>query len=163
MMKHVFAALAICALPFSASASSHLAEEWGHRATDLYDRTAIMLHQIDHGVMPEVTEDYLIELERFSLTAGRLGDWIQTSGKSAEYACLYRSLAQTGVSQLDVLDAGSTPIEMRSALSELALMFADAERVAIASSRPAAISVSSRLHTGAACSVRTITALRALN
>ena len=152
MLKHALLAITVAASPLSAAASTHLTEQWGERATNLHDQTMSLLYEIDAGLVPNLSDDYLIEIERFALTADRLGNWVQASGKSAEYVCLFRHLSQTGISQLDILDAGASQLETQRALTELALMFAHAERLASASSRASRLSVSQSANVQTSCS-----------
>ncbi len=159
MLKRLIAIIAIATLPASASASNNLAEEWGTRASMLYDQTTTMLFQLDHGVQPQLTDAYLIELERFSLTAGRLGAWMQTTDGADRFSCVYTQLANDSISHLNVLDTEADAADLRNALSQLAFVFVDAEMLAAASAQRTSLPAVDLLHRSADCSRMPVSAL----
>lgn len=134
-MKRLIAFIAICALPFAAQASPQLAQEWGGKAASLHAETMALITDIDSGLQPEINLAYLIELERFTATAKRLGSWIDDSHGSAELSCIFRTIAAEGARQTETLDTVNVLFEKRRALRRLARMFSEAEMIAGASSQ----------------------------
>lgn len=134
-MKRLVAIFALFALPLTAQASPQLAQDWGGKAASLHAETTALITEIDSGLHPEIDLTYLIEIERFAATAGRLGSWIDTSEGPADLGCIFRGMAAEGERQINTLDTANDLSDRRTALRRLATMFADAEMIAVATSR----------------------------
>lgn len=126
MMKRVLLPLTLTLLAGPAAASPELAELWGAKAATLSAQSADLLNAAQHGRMPALDEDYVIELERFALNATRLGSWSDASGSPAALGCTFRSLGAEAESQLEALEAAHTVRSSEIALAQLMTLFDDA-------------------------------------
>ena len=97
-MKRLITSLVLSALPFSAAASPDLARDWGTKASALYEDTIELLES--DAVIPDT---YETEIGRFTLTAGRLGSWIDGSGGPSDLGCIFRGMAEEGEADLFAL------------------------------------------------------------
>lgn len=161
-MKRIFAALILVLLPLNAAASPELATEWGNKAADLHTETSALIQLIDRGETHNLNPDYLFEIERFSMTAARLGGWIDQTGKAPDLGCIFRGMASEGELQLTALDAGASQDQTRAALGRLVSMFSDAEMIAVASARRTYLSPARSSSQPASCPASADAALHAL-
>ncbi len=138
-MKRLIVVFALFAAPLGALASPQLASDWGKHAASLHAETTDLISAIDTGAHPDVTLSYLIDIKRFSSTATRLGLWIDASEGAQDLGCIFRGMADEGELQLEALDTSVDLIKSREALRRLAAMFADAELIALSSTRRSAM------------------------
>ncbi|WP_300379266.1 hypothetical protein [Henriciella sp.] len=136
-MKRMLLALAAAALPFSAAASPELATQWGVKASDLREDTASLISVIEASGTVNVPSDFETEIARFSMTASRLGSWIDGNGGPSDLGCIFRGMAEEGEVQLDALDTADSARETHTSLKRLAAMFSDAETIAVAAAQSA--------------------------
>lgn len=133
-MKRLVACIAVCAVPFSASASPQLASDWGTRASELYQETITLLERNEAGELSAIPQQYETGVERFSVMAGRLGSWIDGNDGPSDLGCIFRGMAEEGEVQLMALDAADDMDAEHDSLKRLATMFSDAESIAAAAS-----------------------------
>jgi len=162
-MKRLIAAFVLFAAPLSAQASPQLASEWGHRAANLHAETTDLITAIDTGAQLDVTLQFLIDIERFSSTATKLGTWIDTSEGAQDLGCIFRGMAAEGQLQLETLDTAADLTKSREALRRLATMFADAELIALASTRRSAMPNSATTAQAQSCPASAASAFAALH
>lgn len=127
MMKRILIPFTFTLLAGPAAASPELAEIWGAKAATLSAQSADLLIAAQHGRLPALDEDYVIELERFALNATRLGSWNDVSGGPAALGCTFRSLGAEAESQLEALEAAHTAHSSETALLHLMTLFDDAQ------------------------------------
>ncbi len=162
MMKRLIAAIAVLATPLTAAATPELAHEWGNKAASLHAQTTNLITAIDMGEQPDFALSYLLEIERFSVTASRLGQWIDTSNGASDLGCIFRGMAAEGEVQLNTLDGAHASDTARDALRRLAAMFADAEMIALASTYRRAGLDANRASVPQSCPANPASALNAL-
>lgn len=124
-MKRFFILVALPAL-FSlspAAASPDLARSWSQHAGVLYGETVNLLET------DEVPADYQREVARFSVGAARLAKWVDAEGGPADFACIFRGMAEEADVQLRALKGKTRP---DAPLMRLAVLFHDAEGLALA-------------------------------
>lgn len=131
-MKRLILAIATAVLPFAASASPQLANDWGIKASSLYQETSNMIAVLDRTGRPIIPESYEVEIQRFAMTATRLGLWVDGSKGPSDLGCIFRGMAEEGEVQLDALSDAKSAHVVRLSLVRLAAMFSDAETIAVA-------------------------------
>ena len=142
MLKRLTLSLAVLVLSTGfalgpAHASPETAEHWGAQAQKLYKATAQLLSDLNTGRTDGLEEDYLDGLADFSVTAGRLAVWVDTSGGAKDFGCIYRGMAEEAELQLDALETASDKTEAHTALTRIATMLDDAQSIAVASAHAA--------------------------
>lgn len=133
----VVLALSTLALTSAAQASPETAEDWGAQASALYGTTANLLQSLNTNQPSDLEETYIDDLARFSVIAGRLAVWVDTSGGAKDFGCIYRGMAEEAELQLDALEAADTTAEAKTALTRIATMLDDAQSIAVASAHAA--------------------------
>lgn len=134
MLKHLISLLLFASMAPVALASPDLAETWGAKAGDLYSSTLVML---DAGKSNGLTDDYIVGVERFALTATRLGTWNDDSHGPADFGCIFRGMAEDAEHQLDALETTSSATDREAALKRLIGMFDDAQAISAAAAHAA--------------------------
>lgn len=124
-----------CATP--AQASPETAEDWGAKASALYRTTAELLSAINTDQSSDFERAYLDELAQFSVIAGRLAVWVDTSGGAKDFGCIYRGMAEEAELQLEALETANTQADARTALTRIATLLDDAQSIAVASAHAA--------------------------
>ncbi len=137
-MKRFFVLLAMLSLPLAllpplALASPELAEEWGSRAASLYDETEDMLATSRAGYISNTSDAFVEKLASFSVTASRLGSWIDRGEGPSDYGCIFRGMAEEAELQLVILEDTSDFTARHQALKRLATLLDDAQSIAVAS------------------------------
>lgn len=161
-MRRLLLAICLLCVPLNAAATPELAAQWGYKAADLHAETSDLISQIDQGELPTFNPEFLYEVERFAINASRLGHWIEQTGSAPDLGCIFRGMAAEGELQLEALDTSSGQGETRAALRRLASMFADAEVIAVASSRRTYVATGRSKTAPAACPASAEAALYAL-
>ncbi len=133
-MKRLILAFAILTAPV-ASASEALTETWAARAALLYQDTEEMLGALMAGYDKPVSAEFADELTQFAVTALRLGQWIDQTGGSSDYGCIFRGMAEEAELQLAQLEGPGSFIQHRAALKRLATLLDDAQVIAVASAQ----------------------------
>lgn len=133
MLKRFLLGLTTLALASTAHASPETAEDWGAQASTLYSTTATLLSGLNDNTNKDLEAEYLDGLARFSVIAGRLAVWVDTSGGAKDFGCIYRGMAQEAEVQLTALEAATTQAEAKAALTRIATMLDDAQSIAVAS------------------------------
>jgi len=138
MLKRFFPRLAIfvlatAALASNAAASPETAEDWGSKASTLYGQTTALLSNVNSNNNSDLEADYLEGLAQFSVIAGRLAVWVDTSGGARDFGCIYRGMAEEAEQQLDALETAKSPADAEAALTRIATMLDDAQAIAVAS------------------------------
>ena len=125
MLKRLCLSAAICGLAISplASADADLARDWSAAAGQLYGETVDLL---EAEAIPVRFEN---DVARFSLSATRLARWVEAEGGPQDLSCIFRGMAEEAEVQLATLDTNTRP---HSALMRLAVLFHDAEGIALA-------------------------------
>ena len=126
-------ALSTLALTSPASASPETAEDWGVKASALYGKTTALLSALNEKEPSPLEEGYINELAHFSVIAGRLAIWVDTSGGAKDFGCIYRGMAEEAELQLETLESAKTRVEAKAALTRIATMLDDAQSIAVAS------------------------------
>lgn len=134
-MIRLLACLFFAALPLSAQANTDLARQWGIEASRLSEETAQIIHAVDMGETPEISEHLALDIYRFGRTSADLAKWIDSSNGPQDLGCIFRGMALESETQLGALEADFDLLEQRSSLIRLSAMFADAEIIAIAAQR----------------------------
>lgn len=132
MLKQCVVALALISAAPVAAASPELAEAWGVKASKLYSDTVELLDAAKRGDAPALTPEYVSDLERFSLTATRLGSWNDTAKGAADFGCIFRGMAQETELQLIEIEDAEDAGERAPALQRLVRMLDDAQMIASA-------------------------------
>ena len=138
MLKSLFAGLVIAVLPLGAQASTDLAQQWGVEASRLSAETQDMILAIDRGERPDLSDTYAVDVYRFGRTSADLAYWTASINGSHSLGCLFRGIASESEDQLAVLESGTELQDQRASLQRLALVFANAERVAVVAEHSAA-------------------------
>jgi len=138
MLKRFFPRLALfvlatATLASTAAASPETAEDWGSRASTLYGQTTALLGGLNSNDNSDLEADYLDGLAQFSVIAGRLAVWVDTSGGAKDFGCIYRGIAEEAELQLDALETAKSPADAEAALTRIATMLDDAQSIAVAS------------------------------
>lgn len=136
-MKRLLACLCMFAAPLSAEANTELARQWGVEASRLSMQTSELITAVDLGESAEISDTYALDVYRFGRTSADLAKWIDHSNGPNDLGCIFRGMAaesETQLSELETLDAASA---QRESLRRLAVMFSDAEMIAIAAQRRA--------------------------
>lgn len=120
-------------MPLSAYASPETAEDWGLKASTLYAQTTELIANLNKNHPTELEATYTGGLAQFSVIAGRLAAWIDTSGGAADFGCIYRGMAEEAELQLEALQVASTKSDAKTALTRIATLLDDAQSIAIAS------------------------------
>lgn len=115
-----------------AQASPETAEDWGIKASALYRATADLLSAVKDNRKIDLPSDYTADLARFSVIAGRLAVWVDTSGGAKDFGCIYRGMAEEAEVQLDALEMAVTQAQATAALTRLASLLDDAQSIAVA-------------------------------
>ena len=134
MLKHLISLLLCASMTPVALASPDLAETWGAKAGDLYSSTLVML-DADNG--NDLTDDYIVGVERFAVTATRLGTWNDDSHGPADFGCIFRGMAEEAELQLGALETAHSPTDREAALKRLIGMFDDAQAISAAAAHAA--------------------------
>ena len=144
MLKRLVFFIAIVALSStgSAKASPETAENWGAEASALYQTTADLLGTIETSTSRQAEADYIDGLANFSVVAGRLAVWVDTSGGAKDFGCIYRGMAEEAELQLEALELAETPADAKAALKRIATMLDDAQAIATASAHAARTGIS---------------------
>lgn len=147
-MKRLLTCLVFAALPFSAHASTDLAQQWGIEAHRLSQETMQMLLAVDMGQTPEISDTYALDVYRFGRTSADLATWIDTSKGPNDLGCIFRGMASESNDQLEALETEADVLDQRASLTRLATMFADAEIIAVAAQRrtPTTGRVANQMH-----------------
>ena len=138
MLKPLLAYAAIAVFPFGAHASTDLARQWGMEASRLSAETNDMILAIDRGEAGTVSETYAVDVYRFGRTSADLASWTESINGSHRLDCIFRGIASESEDQLAALEARPMLQDQRDSLHRLALIFADAERVAVVAQHSAA-------------------------
>lgn len=133
MLKRFLLGLTTLALASTAHASPETAEDWGAHASTLYGTTTELLASLKSNTNSDLETEYIDGLARFSVIAGRLAIWVDTSGGAKDFGCIYRGMAEEAELQLDALETASTPADAKAALTRIATMLDDAQSIAVAS------------------------------
>ena len=120
MLKRLIVPIALAALALPAAASPELAESWGARAAALYTESVGYLDTARTGEAPALPDHYLIDLERFSATATRLGTWNDQVSGAKDLGCIFRGMAEEAEVQLTALEAAKSADASETALKRLA-------------------------------------------
>ncbi len=123
MLKRLIPALLGLALAQTAAASPELAEVWGTKAGDLHAQSAVLRDAND----AHLPQNYVRELERFAITATRLGTWNDEQGGAADLGCIFRGMAEEAELQLMALEDAKGPAARDVAFNRLVSMFDDAQ------------------------------------
>lgn len=136
-MKRFLACLCVFVAPLSAEASTELARQWGIEAGRLSLETSDLITAVDMGEAAEISDTYALDIYRFGRTSSDLARWIDHSDGPHDLGCIFRGMATETETQLDELDSTLATFEQRESLRRLAVMFADAEMIAVAAQRRA--------------------------
>ena len=131
-MKRFLICLCLFIAPLSAEASTELARQWGIEATRLSNETTSLIMAVDLGETAEISDSYALDIYRFGRTSSDLARWIDQSDGPHDLGCIFRGMAAESEAQLTGLDAPLATIEQRDTLRRLAVMFSDAEMIAVA-------------------------------
>jgi len=162
-MKRLLACLCMFIAPLSAEANTDLARQWGVEASRLSLETADLISAVDLGKSSNISETYTLDVYRFGRTSADLAKWIDTSNGPNDLGCIFRGMATESETQLIELETSQAKTEHRESLRRLAVMFADAEMIAIAAQKRApayAVGVSTPPSTCTAHSDYALDALR---
>ncbi|MEZ5955397.1 MAG: hypothetical protein R3C13_13960 [Hyphomonas sp.] len=132
MLKRLIVPIALAALALPAAASPELAESWGARAAALYTESVGYLDTARTGEAPTLPDHYLIDLERFSATATRLGTWNDQVSGAKDLGCIFRGMAEEAEVQLTALEAAKSADASETALKRLVTLFDDAQEISVA-------------------------------
>lgn len=131
-MKRFLACLCLIITPLSAEASTELARQWGVEAHRLSAQTTDLIMAVDLGETAEISDTYALDIYRFGRTSSDLARWIDQSDGPHDLGCIFRGMAAESETQLTDLDTTLATVEQRDTLRRLAVMFSDAEIIAIA-------------------------------
>lgn len=162
-MKRFLACLCLLAAPLTAEASTELARQWGMEAGRLSQETSNLITSVDLGEPAQISDAYALDVYRFGRTSADLARWIDRSNGPGDLGCIFRGMASESETQLIELESPPTHLHQRESLRRLAVMFADAEMIAIAAQRRAparAVGVSTPSNTCAADAEIALNALR---
>ena len=139
MLKRLILSLAAIALSSAAPAfaSPETAEDWGAQASALYKTTADLLSTSQANISKDAEAEYIDGLANFSVVAGRLAVWVDTSGGAKDFGCIYRGMAEEAELQIEALETAETQAEAKTALTRIATMLDDAQIIAVASAHAA--------------------------
>ncbi|MEZ5998596.1 MAG: hypothetical protein R3B98_07880 [Hyphomonas sp.] len=133
MLKRLFAPVLLAALAaLPAAASPELAEIWGAKAAALYSETTDLLDTARTGERPALDDGYLIDLERFAMTATRLGSWNDEVSGAKDLGCIFRGMAEEAEVQLNALEGAGSATASEAALKRLVTLFDDAQEISVA-------------------------------
>ena len=139
MLKQI--AICLAALTLSSTsialASPEAAEEWGSQASALYNTTTELLGSLEAKTSEENEAEYLDGLAEFSVIAGRLAVWVDSSGGAKDFGCIYRGMAEEAELQLNALETATSQADAKAALTRIATMLDDAQIIAVASAHSA--------------------------
>lgn len=135
MLKRLIFALSLLSTPLAAEASQDLALEWGQKAAALRADTTEYIDAIDYGYEPVIGDDYLTEIERFAVNAGRLGRWLNSTGGAGDLSCVVSKLAIESERELSSLLNAPDSSSQRLALVHVSDMLSQAEYIAVVSAR----------------------------
>ncbi|MEO1189805.1 MAG: hypothetical protein AAFW60_12110 [Pseudomonadota bacterium] len=136
-MKRLLACLCLFAAPLYAHANTDLARQWGQEAGRLSLETSSLISAVDMGESADITDTYALDVYRFGRTSADLARWIDHSNGPNDLGCIFRGMAAESETQLMELESTPAAPEQRESLRRLAVMFADAEMIAIAAQRRA--------------------------
>ena len=131
MLKPLLACAAIAVLPLGAHASTDLARQWGAEASRLSAETSEMILAIDRGETSGVSDTYAVDVYRFGRTSADLAAWTESIDGSHQLDCIFRGIALDSEDQLAALESRSGLQDQRDSLQRLAVIFSNAERVAV--------------------------------
>lgn len=131
-MKRFIASFILLFLPFSAHASTDLAQQWGKEAGRLSHATAEMMLAIDLGEDVVLTDTFALDVYRFGRTSADLAVWIDDTKGPNDLGCIFRGMAAESEAQLQTLETSTDIQPQQESLRRLASVFADAEMIAIA-------------------------------
>lgn len=161
-MKRFLTCLALIAAPFAANASPEMAKQWGSDASDLRERTAALISEIDMGGTPKIDDIYELDVYRFGRTSAGLAIWIHNSEGPKDLGCIFRGMAAESETQLETLEDMSDKLKSRESLRRLSTMFADAEMISSAAQRRTATPGLKSSTTQNSCPANLDSAMRAL-
>ncbi|MEO1553322.1 MAG: hypothetical protein AAFR82_05260 [Pseudomonadota bacterium] len=136
-MIRLLACLCLFATPLAAHANTDLARQWGQEASRLSLETSNLISAVDMGESADITDTYALDVYRFGRTSADLARWIDHSKGPNDLGCIFRGMAAESETQLMELESTPQTLEQRESLRRLAVMFADAEIIAIAAQRRA--------------------------
>jgi len=136
-MKRLLACLCMFIAPLSAEANTDLARQWGVEASRLSLETADLITAVDLGKSSDISETYTLDVYRFGRTSADLARWIDRSNGPNDLGCIFRGMATESQTQLIELESSQVETDHRESLRRLAVMFADAEMIAIAAQKRA--------------------------
>lgn len=136
-MKRFILCVCTFLLPLSAAASPELAEEWGVKAGTLYNQSVELIQTLNRDGEITLGDNYITDLERFALTATRLGSWNDERTGARDLGCIFRGMAEEAERQLDVLETPEADGAQAAALRRLVTMFDDAQTIAAAAASAA--------------------------
>lgn len=136
-MKRLLACFCLFLAPITAQASTDLAHQWGLEASRLSVETSNLISAVDMGESADITDTYALDVYRFGRTSADLARWIDHSDGPNDLGCIFRGMAAESESQLIELESAPATFDQRESLRRLAVMFADAEIIAIAAKRRA--------------------------
>lgn len=151
MMKRIVLTVMMIGLSTGANASPETAEDWGVKAASLYSETSDLLATVNAGNIAELDADYTDALAQFSVIAGRLAVWVDTSGGAKDFGCIFRGMAEEAEVQLEQLETVRTQKDAKTALTRIATMLDDAQAIAVASVHAARTGTSGSSETPANC------------
>jgi len=149
--------------PGGAEGTTDLAREGGVEAGRRSLETADLITAVDLGNSSNISETYMLDVYRFGRTSADLAKWLDTSNGPNDLGCIFRGMATESETQLIELETSQAKTEHRESLRRLAVMFADAEMIAIAAQKRApayAVGVSTPPSTCTAQSDYALDALR---
>ncbi len=136
-MKRILLCLCAFILPLSAAASPELAEEWGVKAGALYSQSVELMEILSRDGDISLKSQYITDLERFALTASKLGSWNDARTGARDLGCIFRGMAEEAELQLDALENPTSDAGQAAALRRLITMFDDAQTIAAAAAAAA--------------------------
>ena len=136
-MKRFILCLCALILPFSAAASPELAEEWGVKAGALYSQSVELMEVLSRDGEISLKSQYITDLERFALTASKLGSWNDERTGARDLGCIFRGMAEEAELQLDALENPKSDTGQAAALRRLITMFDDAQTISAAAASAA--------------------------
>ncbi len=131
MLKPLLACAAIAVLPLGGHASTDLARQWGAEASRLSAETSELILAIDRGETSGVSDTYAVDVYRFGRTSADLATWTANINGSHQLDCVLRGIASESEDQLAALETRPGLQDQRDSLQRLAIIFSNAERVAV--------------------------------
>ncbi len=161
-MKRLLASLCLIITPLSAEAGTELARQWGIEASRLSTETSSLIMAVDLGESAEIVDSYALDIYRFGRTSADLARRIDQSDGPEDLGCIFRGMAAESETQLSDLETPLAMTEQRETLRRLAVMFSDAEMIAVAAQRRAPARAVGMTASPTRCAADAETALTAL-